>query len=208
MPSLAIAVFVKTPGLSAIKTRLAKDIGKHAALEFYISSLSQTLDLLNNFKGAGVCDVTAYWAVAEAQAMGHIMWKSLPNVLQQGEGLGERMAHVYNHLLTGAEAVMLLGADCPHLPVEYLKTAAKVLFDGPEEHVLGPAADGGFYLFASKKKFPKRAWVNASYSSPNTRDEFMSSLGLNPQNCFLLPELFDIDTGDDYDRLNASEAKS
>ncbi len=37
--SAAIAIFVKTPGLSPVKTRLAATIGEEKAKEFYLLSL-------------------------------------------------------------------------------------------------------------------------------------------------------------------------
>jgi glycosyltransferase A (GT-A) superfamily protein (DUF2064 family) len=39
---LPLAVFVKTPGLSPIKTRLAASVGEQKALEFYRRSLRVT----------------------------------------------------------------------------------------------------------------------------------------------------------------------
>ena len=46
-------VFVKTPGLSPLKTRLAKGIGKENAESFFKDSVKQTEKTLQEFQASG-----------------------------------------------------------------------------------------------------------------------------------------------------------
>jgi len=64
-----IAIFVKTPGLSPIKTRLAAHVGIERALEIYRASIDcvrASVDL-----ACSRVELSAYWAVAEPEGMAH-----------------------------------------------------------------------------------------------------------------------------------------
>jgi radical SAM protein with 4Fe4S-binding SPASM domain len=75
-------------------------------------------------------------------------WSRLP---QRGDGLGERLAHVFADLFgAGAEAVVVVGSDSPALPADYLARALDEL--PPGRLVLGPAADGGYYLIGAGRE--------------------------------------------------------
>ena len=58
MKSVAVVTFVKTPGKSPIKTRLAKQIGVTRALEFYITSLNETYKTIETLKSEMEKDVS------------------------------------------------------------------------------------------------------------------------------------------------------
>ena len=95
---VGIACFVKTPGLSPVKTRLAKSVGKEIAEALYLQSvdaIEETLSLAQTTLPA----LTAYWAVAERQASTEPLWSRLPRILQQGDGLGSRLHFIYSSLL-------------------------------------------------------------------------------------------------------------
>jgi radical SAM protein with 4Fe4S-binding SPASM domain len=68
-------------------------------------------------------------------------------VRQRGADLGERLATVFDDLFaSGSEQVALVNADSPALPAASVDEALAGAAGG--EVVLGPAADGGFYLVA------------------------------------------------------------
>lgn len=198
---VATVVFVKTPGLSPLKTRLAKAIGKEKAQAFFIESVKQTENTLKEFQATG--DVDCYWSVAEEKALEHPMWQGLPRFLQVSGGLGDRMHGAYEKLREEYHFVILLGADCPHMPLEYLTKAKAALLAGDYKHVLGPTEDGGFYLFASGTEFSLKQWNRTEYSMENTRNEFVQHMGLAKGECWMLPELFDVDELEDFERLQS-----
>jgi rSAM/selenodomain-associated transferase 1 len=69
---------------------------------------------------------------------------------QGGGDLGERLARATDHALaSGCRSAVLIGTDCPTLTVEILTEA----FDGlaSADVVLGPAADGGYYLIGLRQ---------------------------------------------------------
>ncbi|EAQ97802.1 TIGR04282 family arsenosugar biosynthesis glycosyltransferase [Congregibacter litoralis] len=117
--------------------------------------------------------------------------------LQQGKDLGERMHAALRDGLTRADAVVLVGSDCPVLSVDYLEAA----FDALEcaDVVLGPAEDGGFVLIACR-----RVSANMLTGVPWGSDAVLEVTRMRVRSAGLgtseLPMLYDIDTPDDLRR--------
>jgi glycosyltransferase A (GT-A) superfamily protein (DUF2064 family) len=94
--------------------------------------------------------------------------------------------------------VALLGADAPQLDAQHLITALNLLEEA--EYVLGPATDGGFYLFLGKKPVPKEVWLSVPYSSVDTCRLLMKELsGIGK--IASLEQLSDVDTVEDLSIL-------
>ncbi len=160
----ALAVFVKTPELSPVKTRLGAVIGNDNARRFYDLSLASISDLLRDVSRED--NVSVFWAVAEAGARKNKIWNSFP-AIYQGEGsLGQRLDKIYRRLIEDFDAVILLGADSPQLSAGVITQAIDLLRTTPV--VIGPANDGGFYLFAGTRKLPSSFWTSIPYSRSNT----------------------------------------
>jgi rSAM/selenodomain-associated transferase 1 len=68
-------------------------------------------------------------------------------VAQSAGDLGDRMRALMGEAFArGADAVVLVGSDLPDLSPEPLRAAVDALAAEPQVVVLGPAADGGYYL--------------------------------------------------------------
>jgi glycosyltransferase A (GT-A) superfamily protein (DUF2064 family) len=74
-------------------------------------------------------------------------------VMPQPDGdLGERMRAVMAALFArGAPAVALIGSDLPHLTPAIVAEAFAIAARDRDALVLGPAADGGYYLIAAQR---------------------------------------------------------
>ena len=149
----------------AVKTRLARALGDDGALTLYARLLRETLDSAERVAGAALvlAETPAGGADGAATAAGaggaqtHAFdplagrargWSRLE---QRGEGLGERLAGVFADLFAaGAGAVVVVNSDSPRLPSEYLEQAFAELAAGVL--VLGPAADGGYYLIGAGRE--------------------------------------------------------
>ncbi len=133
MSTGAIAVFVKTPGLSPVKTRLAKSLTTDIAEAFHWAAAARAVSA--SIKAAGTqTAVQGYYAVAEKNALHHSAWQDLPRLWQGGGGLGERMRQVYQALLAQHDFVLLVGADIPQMTAQQLSQAASWLL--PEQRDL------------------------------------------------------------------------
>ncbi len=196
----ALAVFFKLPEKGRVKTRLAKKIGDDKALEVYKSLLSRTIDLAETLTSIRQVKLFAFF---DGKSLpGNIeffnlerAWRFIP---QEGEGLGERLKGA-GELLLGLsfEKVVIIGSDCPVIYREYLKEAYEKLEKYPV--VIGPAKDGGYVLVGFNHLFKERLFLlfdNLPFETTQLLDKTLERL--SPGDYYLLPELFDIDTLEDY----------
>jgi glycosyltransferase A (GT-A) superfamily protein (DUF2064 family) len=191
MKSGAIAVFVKTPGLSPIKTRLAHGIGREAAEEFYNLSCKATQQLIEGFSMVSYIQISPFWAVAEEGAMKSPNWESFPTIYQGEGALGNKLHHVYSQLLKNFDYVIVLGGDCPQAQRESLIDAADRLAAEPG-FILGDSHDGGFWLFGGNRPVPEGVWLKTPYSVSNTASVLRESLqAIAP--VMLFPRMQDVD---------------
>jgi len=128
----ALAIFVKTPGYSPVKTRLANDLGKVSAESFHFNSAKTVAAVARQTMTTNHLD--CYFAVAEQAALQNHYWRQLPNVWQGEGGLGERMERVYRALLVDHAFVILIGADSPQITVEQLTEACKCMNQAYGKH--------------------------------------------------------------------------
>ncbi len=193
--SVAIAIMLKTPGLSSVKTRLAKKIGKHKAEQFHLASATAVTGVVKQLRQQN--NVFAYYAVAEQDALNSPYWQDLPCLWQGEGGLGQRMATVYQTLLEKHEAVILLGADIPQMSVMDLENAVNsVSRSGSSDYAMAPSVDGGFWLFAGNRTVPDAVWNDVSYSRADTAEKFYKKIiGLG--SIEILNRLRDVDEYED-----------
>ncbi|MEP6510090.1 MAG: TIGR04282 family arsenosugar biosynthesis glycosyltransferase [Dokdonella sp.] len=192
----ALAIFVKTPALSPVKTRLAATLGSAEATRFYMLAAAATAAVVRACQPA----LIPYWAVAETRSQTDTTWQGFAH-LWQGEGdLGARMHHVYAELLAQHDRVLLIGADSPQLTPILLKRAVTALEDENAPFVLGDAADGGFWLFGGRLPIPRRVWIGVRYSQADTSAQLRSALAAFG-GVATLPELTDVDHGTDLAHL-------
>lgn len=211
-------VFARAPVAGTVKTRLfqgsAADEAK-AALGRALSAeeaaqlhTAFVADLLAKGAALGFARRLLYVA-------GDASHPALPRLAEQygfalraqvGGSLGERMdAALTAELAAGAAGVVLIGSDSPTLPISYLQLAATWLA-GAAEVVLGPAADGGYYLVGASRPVPELFAPGLIWGSAQVLPTTLERLpqlflrGLRPA---LLPLFFDCDTPSDLRLLCA-----
>ena len=200
---IAIAVFVKTPGLSPVKTRLAKTIGEKEAEKFYLMSVRKiNEDLLSLKNEQNKYEINCYWAVAEEKHYLHgDIWNDFPLLHQPQLDLGGRISAIYNHLIVqGYDKVILMGADAPHFgSANYLNWCNETVSDDLVS--IGPTKDGGFYCFIGKSKIDASVWTSVVYSSSETAKDLVLALKSKGINSQYLEEGFDVDEKADLSLL-------
>ncbi|MEE8393534.1 MAG: TIGR04282 family arsenosugar biosynthesis glycosyltransferase [Rhodospirillales bacterium] len=188
-----LIIFVKTPRLGKVKSRLAADIGDLAAFEFYRDNVAGLLDRLGRHNRW-----TTWLAVSPDQDAGmDELWPDGIGRFPQGAGdLGRRMDRALRR--PGGGPAALIGGDVPEIGTVHIKKAFKAL----ETHdwVFGPAADGGFWLAGFKD--PAQApyvFENVRWSTGNALADTLNNL---PQGFThaLIDTLHDIDDGEAYER--------
>jgi uncharacterized protein len=175
-PALVVMARALVPG--GVKTRLAIGVGAARALEIYAGLLAGTLAqaealdgcalvvaLAADGRGDETLDARAFFrdlarlsgtpahaASGAGRGATTAGWSVVP---QAGETLGERLAAVFEELFAaGARGVVAVGSDSPAIPESYLREAAGVVASpAPRLRlVLGPAADGGYYLIGTDQE--------------------------------------------------------
>ena len=192
----ALAIFVKTPERSPLKTRLAAECGERYAIDWYRHAAAAVASVASEAQRR--YGIRAYWAVAEPDALD--AWSDLPSIAQGEGGLGARMARVHAGLVARHGFGLLLGADAPQLTAELLGEAIEWLSDPTPRLLLGPASDGGFWLFGSNVVPPLSAWTSVTYSTATTAVDLhraMHDLG----EWRTLATLTDVDTAADLPTL-------
>jgi uncharacterized protein len=193
---IGLAILVKTPGHSRLKTRMAAGIGREAAEEFHLLAAEAVAEVVLEAR-MRIPGLAPCWAVAEDAALDAAAWSRMPRLAQGGGSLGARMCHVAGTLLGSHGGAILLGADAPQLCVRDLEDAVRALDGG--DHVIGPSADGGFWLFGTRGGVPATAWANTPWSQSDTACRFAAALG--PTRLARLRMLRDADTRDDLPPL-------
>ncbi len=192
----AVAAFVKTPGLSPVKTRLTQGIGAAHATGFHRRAAAA----VGAVARAAAPEVAPHWAVAEQDALAHPAW-SASQMLWQGDGeLGTRLDRVYAALLERHGSVLLIGADAPQVTPALLRAAARTVRDGGPPYVMGPATDGGFWLFGGRAVVPSAVWRSVAYSRADTGARLAEALGRFGSISWV-PALADTDEASDLPEL-------
>jgi len=200
----AIAVFVKTVGLSPLKTRLAKTIGTENSEAFHLEAAYAVASVTQELSKHA--DISCYYAVAEESAVEHSDWQDLACIWQGNGSLGERMRLVHQDLLKKHDFVLLVGADIPQMTVAALLGATNYLLGTQKERsVFAPSADGGFWLFGSNFVISANIWTDVLYSQANTGQLFLQAIqALAPVK--ILETLRDVDELSDLHALQLSLA--
>jgi uncharacterized protein len=186
-----LILFARWPAPGLTKTRLIPKLGAIGAAQLakqlteYAARLAKQL----------VCAATVCSTGASCADM--TQWLGLPSVPQVDGDLGARMQAAFAHIFAkGARRIILMGSDCPGLTADILRAGFAAL----EQHdvVLGPAADGGYYLIGLREPQPQ-LFDAMQWSHADVLRDTLARLGTLTY--ALLPRLHDIDTPDDLVHL-------
>ena len=187
----ALIIFVRNPEPGKVKTRIAITMGNEKALEVYKELLLHTYHITKDIS----CDKFVFYA---DQITENDLWETsfYHKKLQQGNDLGQRMLLAFRELFgLGYQSIQIIGSDCMELTSDIIETGFNRLHEN--EVVIGPSADGGYYLLGMSLLIPdvfyKKEWSTEKVFSSTLADIKKLSLSY-----ILLPELSDIDTEKDW----------
>jgi glycosyltransferase A (GT-A) superfamily protein (DUF2064 family) len=123
---------------------------------------------------------------------------------QRGHNLNERLsAALLSVQEQGYEQVTAINSDSPALPAAFLIQAYQELDDPAIDVVLGPCADGGYYLIGWKRPYPNLV-RDVPMSTPTVlADTVALALGAGLQ-VATLPPWYDVDDAADLSRMLAN----
>ena len=181
----ALIIFVRNPELGKVKTRLAATIGEENALKVYKELLRHTRDITQNLP---VRKLLFFAGSTDPDFWPSEYYKPY----RQTDGdLGIRMEKAFEQAFAqGARQVMIIGSDCHELQEEHISEAFEKL--NSHEAVIGPAADGGYYLLGfsalNRSVFQHKTWSTDTVFQDTIHD--FEQAGLTYA---VLPVLRDVD---------------
>jgi rSAM/selenodomain-associated transferase 2/rSAM/selenodomain-associated transferase 1 len=149
-----LIVFTRYPEPGLTKTRLIPALGAQGAAELHRLLAEHTLDRARELQASRSVSVEVWFAGGGEALMRD--WLGDETVCRhQGEGdLGARMSRAFQEAFSrGAERAAIIGTDCPDLDARVLGAAFEQLLTF--DLVLGPAADGGYYLIGLRRFVPE-----------------------------------------------------
>ena len=186
----ALIIFVRNPVLGKVKTRLAAMLGNEEALKIYNRLLQHTHIITQTLPYPKFIFYADYFNEND-------LWENDSYVkhLQHGDDLGSRMANAFSLLFNeGYQQICIIGSDCIELTDEVLRSA----FEQLQHHdaVIGPSLDGGYYLLGMSQPIPG-IFENKKWSTAEVLPATLETIS-NNNSLFLLPQLSDIDTAEDW----------
>jgi rSAM/selenodomain-associated transferase 1 len=197
----ALVILTKAPQPGQSKTRLVPPLSYTEAADLARALLIDQLDNLAKFDGARL--FIAFTPEEAAGFFESFIAQGFTCFAQRGESLGERMRHAFQHLFaSGFENIILIGGDLPALPLGFFDQAYELLGESAADVVLGPSADGGYYLVGMNRMIAA-VFDEISWSGDNVLVQTIHKLGALGLKHELLPERYDIDTAKDLERLQS-----
>lgn len=148
----AVVLMARAPWTGG-KTRIGLATGEDGHADLRRALFLDTLDVV-----ASTPDVEHIVACEPADAcerMRELAGSTIDVIAQRGGDLGERLTHVFEDVFRlGVESIVVVGSDLPDLPPRLLRDALAALRGRADRVVLGPAADGGYYLVGLNRPHP------------------------------------------------------
>lgn len=187
-----VIIFAKVPRYGAVKTRLARDIGAGEALRFYRQTLAAVVRRMTD---------DARFETVMALTPDHLCngYGAGVRLAPQGGGdLGRRMVRALR--AAGNRPAIVIGSDIPDVTSAHAAVAFAALGRAP--FVLGPAADGGYWLIGARhpSRLCTKVLDGVRWSSPHTLQDTIERLG---DVAVLDAVLHDVDDGAAYRRFTS-----
>jgi rSAM/selenodomain-associated transferase 1 len=192
-----IMVIAKEPVPGRVKTRLTPPYSPAEAAEVAEAALVDTL--------AAVASASVTRRIlALAGTPGRWLPPGFDVIGQRGAGLDERIAWALADARATCPApLVLIGMDTPQVTPALLAQAAEPLVSGTADATFGPAEDGGFWLLGLREIDPALV-LGVPMSRSDTGSLQLARLRQAGLRVRLLPELADVDTAGEAERIAAA----
>ncbi len=192
-----VVVIAKEPVPGRVKTRLTPPFTPAEAASLAEAALADTLAAVARAPVArrvlALDGVPGRWLPPGWEVIG-----------QRGAGLDERIAGALADASAAFPApAVLIGMDTPQVTAALLAAAAEPLVCGAADATFGMARDGGFWLLGLREIDPALV-LGVPMSRPDTGPLQLARLQRAGLRVRLLPELTDVDTAAEAERVAAA----
>ncbi len=203
-PPQRLLVFARLPEHGRVKTRLAADVGDDRALAVYEAMLRDLIASIG--ESTPETEIEFLWPPTP-DANGEKLRAAFAHhavAMQTGAGLSDRLAMAFSErfFFHRTEKIIAIGADDPKLPRALIEQAFALLDSC--EYVIGPAADGGYYLIGCRAlSFDVEVFQDIDWGTPAVFDATMKKIAALERTVAVLPERYDLDVAEDLKRYAA-----
>ena len=159
-----LMIFVKNPVPGKAKTRLAASIGEQKAIDIYKFLLSYTAYIATEVESTRTVFYSSH--IEDDDMFSPTQFKK---TIQSEGDLGNKMNEAFDIAFhQGFHKNVIIGSDCYELNHDIIQGAFQMLDE--KDFVIGPAADGGYYLLGMRQKEPA-IFQNKHWSSSRLYDD-------------------------------------
>lgn len=190
---IAILSKVPIPGLS--KTRLSPPFTLKQCAFLSLVFLKDTLNTAAKIKDT---DIFVFYAPKIKKRFFKQLLKKAKLKNEEGKSLGDKLVFIFNSLfMKGYENIIVIPADCPDIPKNYLDLAFSTISKDSNTIIIGPSSDGAFYLIganACNKDTINKHMIDIDWSAGFSLKKLTNKFKKSNIPIYLLPEWHDIDT--------------
>ena len=203
-PPQRLLVFARLPERGRVKTRLAADVGDDRALAIYEAMLRDLIASIG--ESTPDTEIEFLWPPTP-EASGEKLRTAFGHhsvAMQTGADLSDRLAMAFSErfFFHRTDKIIAIGADDPKLPRELIDHAFALLDSC--EYVVGPAADGGYYLIGCRAlSFDVEIFHGIDWGTPAVFDATVRKIAALERTVAVLPERYDLDVAEDLKRYAA-----
>ena len=194
---MRVAVFARAPVPGRVKTRLASRLGAEGAARLHAQLVKRALATAVAARVGPV----ELWCFPDCAHPFFLQCRDELDVAlceQQGEDLGERMAHAFERAFADGSALIVIGSDCPALSPSDLVAARDALRSA--DAAIAPAEDGGYVLVALKRRI-ERLFDSTAWGTGAVMAQARERLAKAGVVAVELATRWDVDRPVDYERL-------
>lgn len=203
-PPQRLLVFARLPEPGRVKTRLAADVGDERALAIYEAMLRDLVGGIGD--SSPELEIEFLWPPSP-NANGTLLRRAFAHhsvAMQTGATLGDRLSMAFSErfFFHRTKKIIAIGVDDPLLPRELIDHAFALLDSC--EYVVGPATDGGYYLFGCRAlSFDPSVFADIEWGTSSVLPTTLARIAGMSRTVALLPERMDVDTAEDLERYAA-----
>jgi rSAM/selenodomain-associated transferase 1 len=194
----------KAPIPGRVKTRLSPPLTPNQAAALNVAFLRDTSANLAAVAERTIASpVVSYTPAGEEHRFEGILPPEFELIVQRGEDFGERLLYAAEDLLAcGFSAVCLIDSDSPTVPKRAYVEAVLALQQPGARVVLGPSADGGYYLIGIKRA-DARLFEGVSWSTSDVYSQTVERVHAAGLELVELPMWYDVDDAATLSQLRA-----
>jgi rSAM/selenodomain-associated transferase 1 len=185
----SLGIFAKEPRAGQVISRLAAATSPEFAARVADAFLRDTVARLAHIEARRFLVYSPKEGKEYFSAVVSDHYQLIP---QEDGDLGRRLERfIKGQLQAGTQSIVVVGADSPTLPPEFVDQAFFQLQDA--DVVLGPATDGGYYLLGCRGQSPP-ILDNISWGSERVLWESIRRMKDSSLRLALLPPWYDVDS--------------